>query len=183
LEELYIIKGKNVLNMDESGARIGCPTGKHVIVPIEVKKLYTASPENRKSVTIIETIYADGRKPLPPFIITPGKKIMDNWISENLVSTEYIKCTPTGYINNNIAIKYLNYLIKYSKAGPNKPWKILLLNGYESHVYKPFQLKASEYNIKLFWFPSHLTHALQPLDVGIFRPWKHYHKMAIYTAL
>jgi hypothetical protein len=78
LEELYIIKGKNVLNMDESGARISCPTGKYVIIPIEVKELYMASPENRKSVTIIETIYANRRKPLPPFIIAPGKKIMDN---------------------------------------------------------------------------------------------------------
>jgi len=47
-------------------------------VPIEVKELYTASPENRKSVTIIETIYADSREPLPPFIITPRKKIIDN---------------------------------------------------------------------------------------------------------
>ena len=64
--------------MDESGARISCPTGEHVIVPIEVKELYTASPENRKLVTIIETIYVDSREPLPPFIITPGKKIMDN---------------------------------------------------------------------------------------------------------
>ena len=64
--------------MDESGARIGCPTGEHVIVPIEVKELYMASPENRKLVTIIETIYADRRKPLPLFIIASGKKIIDN---------------------------------------------------------------------------------------------------------
>jgi hypothetical protein len=78
LEELYIIKGKNVLNMDESGARIGCPTGKYIIMPIEVKELYTASPENRKLVIIIETIYIDSYKPLLPFIITSGKKIMDN---------------------------------------------------------------------------------------------------------
>ena len=47
-------------------------------MPIEVKELYTASPKNRKSVTIIETIYVDSREPLPPFIITPGKKIIDN---------------------------------------------------------------------------------------------------------
>jgi len=160
LAELNITKGKNVLNMDESGARISCPTGEHVIMPIEVKELYMASPENRKLVIIIETIYIDGHKPLPLFVITPGKKIMDNWVSEKLVSTEHIECTPTGYINNNIAMKYLNYLIKYSRAGPNKPWKILLLNGYESHVYKPFQLKAGEHNIKLVWFPSHLTHIL-----------------------
>ncbi|PMD51184.1 uncharacterized protein K444DRAFT_544113 [Hyaloscypha bicolor E] len=57
---------------------------------------------------------------------------------------------PTGYINNNVAIKYLDYLIKYSRAGLDKSWKILLLDSYESHVYKPFQLKAGKHNIKLF---------------------------------
>jgi hypothetical protein len=64
--------------MDESGARVGCPGGEHIIVPVEVKELYTASPENRKSVTVIETAIADGREPLPPFVIAPGQKIMDN---------------------------------------------------------------------------------------------------------
>jgi hypothetical protein len=41
-------------------------------VPIEVKELYTASLENRKSVTVIETAIVDGREPLPPFIIALG---------------------------------------------------------------------------------------------------------------
>jgi hypothetical protein len=64
--------------MDELGACISCLTSKYVIILIEVKKLYTASPENRKLVIIIETIYADRYKPLPLFVITPGKKIIDN---------------------------------------------------------------------------------------------------------
>jgi len=64
--------------MDELRARISYPTSEYVIVPIEVKELYTASPENRKLVTIIETIYVDSREPLPPFVITPRKKIIDN---------------------------------------------------------------------------------------------------------
>ncbi len=67
-----------MLNIDELGARVGCPVGEHVIVLIEVKELYMASPENQKSVTIIETIQADRREPLPPFIITLGRKVMDN---------------------------------------------------------------------------------------------------------
>lgn len=66
--------------MDEAGARAGCPTGEHIIVPPGIKDHYIESPENRKSITIIETVIADGREPLPPFIITPGKHIMDNWV-------------------------------------------------------------------------------------------------------
>lgn len=29
--------------------------------------------------------------------------------------------------------------------------------------------------ILLFLTPSHLTHLVQPLDVGVFGPWKHYY--------
>ncbi|KAF5202127.1 Transposase protein, partial [Thalictrum thalictroides] len=180
----YKIKNpKNILNMDESGARVGYPTGEQVIVPLQVKDLYTASPENRKSVTILETIYADGREPLPPFIIAPGVNIMENWITKELKGPESICCTPTGYINNEKIMEYADHLIKHTRAGPKKPWKILLLDSHESHCYEPFQLKCTESHIYLFYFPSHLTHALQPLDVGIFRPWKHYHNLAIQAAL
>ena len=66
--------------------RVGCPGGEHIIVPTEVKEHYTSSPKNRKSLTVIETIIADGREALPPFIITPGKKIMENWLAELLKS-------------------------------------------------------------------------------------------------
>jgi len=58
--------------MDESRARIRCPGGEDVMVPVNVKELYMASPENRKSIIVIKTIIIDGREPLSPFIITPG---------------------------------------------------------------------------------------------------------------
>jgi len=67
-----------VLNIDKSGARVKCPKREHVIVPAEVIKLYTTSPENRKSITVVKTIIINRRKPLPPFIIAPKKQIIDN---------------------------------------------------------------------------------------------------------
>ena len=63
--------------MDEIGARVASPKGEEFVVLTHVKELYTPSSENRKSLTIIETIYADGKEPLPPFIICPGKQIME----------------------------------------------------------------------------------------------------------
>jgi hypothetical protein len=44
----------------------------------EVIELYIASPKNRKSITMVKTIIANRRKPLPPFIIAPKKQIIDN---------------------------------------------------------------------------------------------------------
>jgi hypothetical protein len=104
LREYKIIKGKNILNIDELGARVGCPGGEHVIIPSKVKELYIASPKNRKLVMVIKIIIVDRREPLPPFIIALGKKIIDNWISKKLIRKERIAATPIGYINNQIAL-------------------------------------------------------------------------------
>jgi hypothetical protein len=84
-------------------------------------------------LTIIKTIIADGRESLPPFIITPRKKIIENWLAEELIRTERLACSPTGYTNNQILIEYLDHLIEHSCAGPDKPWKILLLDRHESY--------------------------------------------------
>ena len=146
--------------MDETGARVACPKGEEVVVPIHVKELYTLSPENRKSLTIIETIYADGREPLPPFIICPGKQIMENWIHDNLKGNEVITNSPTGYTNNDIIMQYLDHLIEQTGAGPSKPRKMLLCDGHITHEYPEFVIKASENHIVLLEYPPHLTHAL-----------------------
>ncbi|CZT46954.1 uncharacterized protein RSE6_07469 [Rhynchosporium secalis] len=165
--------------MDESRARVSYPTGEKVIILTEVKDLYIVSLENRKSVTIIETIRGDRKKILPPYIIALGKKIIDNWIANELVGDEGIDCSPTGYINNDIIMRYADYLIKHSHARLEKPWKLLLLDGYESYRHDLFTYKLAQNHIKAFWFPSYLTHILQPLDVGIFRPWKHFYNLCV----
>ncbi|CZT10225.1 uncharacterized protein RAG0_14759 [Rhynchosporium agropyri] len=154
MERLQINDGKKVLNMDESGIRGALPYAESVVVP----------RRSRKTVTIIETIRGDGKKTLPAFVICPGEMIMENWISINLSGEETITFSSTGYINNSIIMEYAYYLIKHSHAGPEKPWKLLLLDGHESHYYKQFIVLLQENHIYPWYFPSHLTHALQPLD-------------------
>jgi hypothetical protein len=41
------------------------------VVLLDIKEIYTVSPENRRSVTIIEAICADRSNYPPPFIIVP----------------------------------------------------------------------------------------------------------------
>jgi hypothetical protein len=71
---------------------------------IKVKELYIASPENRKSITIVETIYANRRDPFPPFIIALRQKIIDSWVLEELISFKHITCTLISYTNNKVII-------------------------------------------------------------------------------
>ena len=184
LTKYDIKQGKDIFNLDESAVRIGCPTGEIVIVPTEVKELYTASPENRQSLTIMETICAE-RSPLrPPVIICPGEKILEDWINDNLTGAELIAISPTGYAEEKIALTWLDHFIRQIDTGPNQHWRLLLPDGDITNFKDDFIIKCHENHIVPFQFPSHHTHVLQPLDVGVFCPWKHYHNKAIllYTS-
>jgi hypothetical protein len=77
-----IYDGSRIHNMDEKGARLGCPAGQEVIVPVYIKEMYTGVPENRKSLTIIELVAADGTAILPVVIVL-GWKIMQSWFSRH----------------------------------------------------------------------------------------------------
>ncbi|KAF8241590.1 DDE-domain-containing protein, partial [Wilcoxina mikolae CBS 423.85] len=50
-----------------------------------------------------------------------------------------------------------------------------------SHLSLEFCQYAVDHNIALFCFPSHSTHLLQPLDVGLFGPLQKYYGKAADT--
>jgi hypothetical protein len=61
--------------MDKKGCRLACPTEKDVVIPVRIKEMYVRVPENRLSVTVVESISADG-KAIPPLVIVPGRNII-----------------------------------------------------------------------------------------------------------
>ena len=158
--------------MDETGFWIGILGGEEVIVPSGVTELYTASPENQTTITIIKAVSAVG-KSTPPVLIIPRKVHMNSWYHESLHGTELILLSESGYLNDQLAMKWLKHFITHTKSTSESEYKLLLLNSHLSHLSLAFTIRADECNILTYAFPSHLTHILQPLDVGIFQPYKH----------
>jgi hypothetical protein len=182
LEFTGIRSGKYIHNMDEKGARIACPAGEEVVVPVGIKEMYVGIPENRMSLTVIESISADG-KAIPPVVIVPGTMIMVSWFHENMTGHEVVTVSPTGYTNVGICIAWLDHFIKHNNCGPDEPWHILLIDGATCHEAPEFILKAKMNRIWIVKFPSHQTHLIQPLDVGCFRQWKRHQQSAIMNAI
>jgi hypothetical protein len=182
IEEHNIQYGWQIHNMDEKGARVCMPAGEQVVVPIGIKEMYTGVPENRISITIVESICADGTA-IPPVVIVPGVRIMVSWFHENMTGHEIITVSPTGYTNEGICLLWLDHFIKHNNCGPDKPWRLLLIDGATCHEAPNFILKATMNGICIVKFPSHQTHLLQPCDVGVFREWKHYHQVSVMNAI
>ncbi len=53
------------------------------------------------------------------------------------------------------------------------------MDGYGSHLTYEFWSYAKDHKIILFYLLPHSTYLTQPLDVGCFQPFKHYHTQAI----
>jgi len=104
--------------MDEKGARVCIPAREEIVVPIGIKEMYTGIPENRISLTIIESISADS-KAIPPVVIVPRVMIMVSWFHENMTGHEVIIVSPTGYTNKGIYMVWLDYFIKYNNYSPD----------------------------------------------------------------
>ena len=60
---------------------------------------------------------------------------------------------------------------------------MLILDGFSSHMTYEFWQFAKRKRILLFQLSLHSTHLTQPLDVGIFQPFKHHHTEAIDAAV
>jgi hypothetical protein len=75
-----------------------------VVVPVRIKEMYVEVPENRLSVTVVESISADG-KAIPPLVIVPGRNIMMSWFSEQMTGAEVVSLSPSGYTNEGICMQ------------------------------------------------------------------------------
>jgi hypothetical protein len=102
---------------------------------------------------------------LPPAFVFKSAP-PDNVLSKAIEGSTVVR-SENGYVNSEIFVNYFDLCIeKFPKARP----LLLLIDGHSSHMSVEFLEKARENDIHVFCFPSHLTHKLQPLDVGLFGP-------------
>lgn len=89
----------------------------------------------------------------------------------------------TGHSNNEINLQWLKHFNRVTARKTQGTHRLLLLDGFSSHIEYDFVDFAQRYCIILFGLPPHTTYFLQPLDVVCFQPLKHYHAEAIDEAV
>ena len=117
-------------------------------------------------------------------LILSGKQTKIKWALENDLDPRILLSTSeSGYSNDELAIKWLVHFEEHSRIGQVGAWRLLIMDGYGSHLTFEFFTFAQEHKIELFRLPPHSTHLTQPLDVGCFQPYKHHHAEAIDEAV
>ncbi len=181
--EKYAVQHEDMYNMDESGVRIGQGKKEKVlIIHNKAARCEAGKAFSRESVTITETICADGHI-IPPFIIFKGKTHQMRWYSETTIPDSYtIGVSDTAYTNDEIALEWIKHFDLHTQNRTKGAYRLLILDGHGSHETLEFTQYCIDRKILLACFPAHLTHKMQPLDVVVFQPFKHWYGEAVNQA-
>lgn len=129
--------------------------------------------------TTIECISAVG-KSIAPLVIYKGKQRQESWYDDVKDGEVFFGVSENGWTNADIALQWLQQdFDAQTKALAQGGYRLLLLDGHSSHTSYALLEYCLQNRIVPFCMPSHSTHHLQPLDVGVFGPYQHYYSDAV----
>ena len=167
-------KPMQVYNVDESGLNITQHKGK-VIADVKRRGVHrVVASEKGRNHTIVACGSASGYI-LPPMIIFPRVRVSEALkVSAPLGSM--IAAQKKGWITGELYLKWFRFFLE--QIPPARP-VLLIQDGCSSHISIELIELAKENDVHLLCLPSHTTHVLQPLDVGVFSSFKHHVGLAL----
>ena len=131
----------------------------------------TGGGSGREYITVLGCGSASGER-LPPYVLYKGKNLWTTWTLGGPAGT-YFNVSESGWMERPHFLEWFKKLFlpatsSILETGP----VILFMDGHASHINLELIRLARDCGVILFCLPSHTTHALQPLDVGVYGPLK-----------
>ena len=133
----------------------------------------TVQQGDREWASIIQDINAKGWA-IPPFIILSGRDHLLPWYKEQdaIPKNWSIEVSETSWTNNELGLRWLKHFDECTKRRTVGTYRLLILDGHQSHNSTEFHRYCEEHKIIALCMPPHSSRMLQPLDVGCFAPMK-----------
>ncbi len=169
-------KPMQIYNCDETGVTIVFKPGK-VIAKLGRSNVYSVSAAERgKTRTVLSCVSACGFV-VPPMIVYPHKRAVPTQLREGAYPNTLFTVSDTGWSNSELYLQWFQFFL--SNIPPTRP-VLLIQDGHQSHVSIELIELARENGVNLLCLPSHTSHLLQPLDVGVFKSFKsNFNKMCM----
>ena len=102
-------------------------------------------------------------------LVVQGKVHLASWYTDSGLPGHWpIRTSASGWIDNTTGMEWIKHFDKYTEGRRKGVWRMLVLDGYESHISIAFEAYCKEKNIVTLCLPAHSLHITQPLDVGCF---------------
>ncbi|KAM9965681.1 hypothetical protein ACTFIR_005853 [Dictyostelium discoideum] len=161
------IKQSNIINYDEKGVSF-TKSKKKVCVVVkdgnnETRQAFVRKQTQTSHFTIVGGITATGEK-LEMVSILQKPKIK-KWSVEYDLSIGHIEINETGYVDEEFKRFYIE---RIRNQFPPDETILVLCDNHSSNFNPDFLSWCSTNKVIVKYFPSNLTHILQPLDLVIF---------------
>ena len=178
LKELVVAKKitpHHMYNMDESGITNGLGVRGKVIGSLRTSRTHVEQHGGRVWTSSIHAIGATGTS-TTTFIIFKGKTMQAQWFPCEFPNWHF-HCLNNGWTTNALGFYWLTtvFLPETQPEDPSQ-WRLLLLDGHGSHESVDFMYEAWINKVHLLYLLAHTSHVLQPLDLSLFSPLKHYYR-------
>ncbi|KAB0795832.1 hypothetical protein PPYR_09893, partial [Photinus pyralis] len=162
---------QNTYNVDETGITTVQKPSK-VIAKKGTKQVGSITSQERGTlVTMCLAVNAVGNT-IPPMFIFPRLKFQQYFIRDGPVG-----CTgsgnKSGWMQEAEFLQFTKHFVKHSKPSENNR-VLLLMDNHSSHISIPVIDFCKTNFVTILTFPPHTSHKLQPLDRGVFGPFKKY---------
>lgn len=164
----YKIIDDDVWNSDEKGFAIGLAIGGKIFCRSGKRNSRLVQDGGREWVTLVESISAAGGV-TPPFLVYAAKSQRESWHDYIERDEATFSISDNGYMHRRLTLKWMKgHFAKYSPPSSPAAHCLLILDNHTSHQNFDFYHYCWEHRIHILFFPSHLTHVLQPLDQNPF---------------
>lgn len=171
----YSFTPDRIINIDETGITTVMTTPKILAERTQKQVGQIVSTERGELVTFCGIVSAIGNT-VPPIFIFPRVHYKPHFINGAPEGSLGL-ATKTGWMNCELYVEALQHIQKHTCCSRENPI-LLLCDNHESHI----SIEAVDYcranGIVYLSFPPHTSHKLQPLDVGVFGPFKSKLKVA-----
>ena len=119
---------------------------------------------------------------IPPALIYQAVSgdVRDTWVTkvDPMEHQVHFISSATGWTSEEYGFQWLTSIFdRYTKekARLGRDWRLLMLDGYNSHLNMRFLDRCTKHRILVCAYPSHSTHQLQPLNISLFGPLAQYY--------
>jgi hypothetical protein len=164
-----------IWNCDESGAQARKNGGGIVIARTGARRVHSIVPDHREWLSVLVCINAAGLS-IPSFYIFRGKRFGQNYI-QRCEPGATMAMQPRAWMTSYLFGAWVSHFIELvheSGSISQEHHHLLILDGHISHVSVEVVQEARRVRLDLLTLPSYTSHALQPLDVSVFKPFKQF---------
>ena len=135
--------------------------------------VHSIEPDQKEHLSILSCVNADGGC-VPNFYILKGCYFLQDYIA-NCEEGAVMGMQPNAWMTRWLFESWISHFIECLKRGPGVDLTnrhLLILDGHNSHVTLEVVKISMESGLDIVSLPSHISHALQPLDISCFKPFK-----------